>query len=202
MESESGSKRTANQLQGVALQDQAVRSRAKTESLNHFPPKEVSEDPYMVVIRGEEQTLKGYADRSQWPTDADGVHTQGLSSIRLTHVQSGVVEDVSLENVKAVFFVKDFSGQTSHVDLLFHDRLPAMECLWIRIRFDDGETIEGMIENTQDHIMGPGFFMAPADPIGNNWLIYVSKSKLTGFEILGLRPRVKSLRRSKTARNV
>ena len=169
--------------------------------MNHFPPKEVSEDPYMVVIRGEEQTLKGYADRSQWPTDADGVHTQGLNSIRLTHLQSGTVEDVPLDNVKAVFFVKDFSGQTSHVDLLFHDRLPAMECLWIRIRFDDGETIEGMIENTQDHIMGPGFFMAPADPIGNNWLIYVSKSKLTGFEILGLRPRVKTLHRSKSVRN-
>ena len=65
-----------------------------------------------------------------------------------------------------------------------------MECLWIRIRFDDGETVEGIIHNALDYIVGPGFFMAPADPIGNNWLIYVSKSKLTGFEILGLRPRV------------
>jgi hypothetical protein len=199
MEPESSSKRTADQLQGIALQDQTVRPRAKTESLNHFPPTEVSEEPYMIVIRGEETTIKGYADRSQWPTDADGVHTQGLSSIRLTHLQSGAVEDIALDNVKAVFFVKDFSGQTSHVDLLFHDRLPVMECLWIRIRFNDGETIEGIIQNTQDYIMGPGFFMAPADPIGNNWLIYVSKSKLTGFEILGLRPRVKSLHRAKNA---
>jgi hypothetical protein len=74
-----------------------------------------------------------------------------------------------------------------------------MECLWIRIRFNDGETIEGIIQNTRDYIMGSGFFMAPADPIGNNWLIYVSKSKLTGFEILGLRPRVKSLHRAKTS---
>ena len=96
-------------------------------------------------------------------------------------------------NVKAVFFVKDFSGQTSHVDLLFHDRLPPMECLWIRIRFDDGETVEGIIHNALDYIVGPGFFMAPADPIGNNWLIYVSKSKLTGFEILGLRPQGEEL---------
>jgi hypothetical protein len=199
MESEGSGKRIADQLQGIALQDQAVRPRAKTESLNHFPPTETSEDPYMIVIRGEDLTIKGYADRSQWPTDADGVHTQGLSSIRLTHLQSGAVEDIALDNVKAVFFVKDFSGQTSHVDLLFHDRLPAMECLWIRIRFNDGETIEGIIQNTRDYIMGSGFFMAPADPIGNNWLIYVSKSKLTGFEILGLRPRVKSLHRAKTS---
>ena len=143
----------------------------------------------MIVIRGEDSTIKGYADRSQWPSDMDAVHAQGLESIRLKHLQSGTEEDIQLHNVKAVFFVKDFSGQTSHVDLLFHDRLPPMECLWIRIRFDDGETIEGIIHNTLEYILGPGFFMAPADPIGNNWLIYVSKSKLTGFEILGLRPR-------------
>jgi hypothetical protein len=199
MEPESGSKRTADQLQGVAIQDQAVRPRSKTESLNHFPPQEASDDPYLIVIRGEDYTIKGYADRSQWPSDMDGVHAQGLSSIRLKHLQSGEVEDIPLTNVKAVFFVKDFSGQTSHVDLLFHDRLPPMECLWIRIRFEDGETVEGIIHNALDYIVGPGFFMAPADPIGNNWLIYVSKSKLTGFEILGLRPRVKSLHRARSA---
>ena len=199
MESESSSKRTADQLQGVAVQDQTVRPRAQTESLNHFPPQEMSDDPYMIVIRGEDYTIKGYADRAQWPSDMDDLHAKGLSSIRLKHLQSGVVEDVLLTNVKAVFFVKDFSGQTSHVDLLFHDRLPPMECLWIRIRFDDGETVEGIIHNALDYIVGPGFFMAPADPIGNNWLIYVSKSKLTGFEILGLRPRVKSLHRSRSS---
>jgi hypothetical protein len=199
MESQSRSKRTADQLQGIALQDQTVRPGTTKESLNHFPPREMSEEPYMIVIRGQDLTIKGYADRSQWPSDMDGVHYNGLSSIRLTHLKSGNVEEIGLANVKAVFFVRDFSGQTNHVDILFHDRLPAMECLWIRIQFSDGETIEGIINNTQDYIMGPGFFMTPADPIGNNWLIYVSKSKLLSFEILGLRPRVKSLHRSKNA---
>jgi len=41
--------------------------------------------------------------------------------------------------------------------------------------------------------MGSGFLMAPADTLGNNWLIYVPKSKLMGFEVLGLRPKTKSL---------
>ena len=85
----------------------------------------------MIVIRGEDYTIKGYADRAQWPSDMEDLHAKGLKSIRLKHLQSGVVEDVPLTNVKAVFFVKDFSGQTSHVDLLFHDRLPptAPRCL-------------------------------------------------------------------------
>jgi hypothetical protein len=35
--------------------------------------------------------------------------------------------------------------------------------------------------------------MAPADTFGNNLLIYVLKSKVMGFEVLGLRPKTKSL---------
>ncbi len=150
----------------------------------------------MVVIRGSNSTIKGYVDRDQWSpgkkeTYADG--RQGLSSICLTRLDSGAVEDVPLASVKAVFFVRDFAGEVSHTDLRFHDHLPVMECLWVRVRFNDGEMIEGIINNTQDYVLKSGFFMAPADPLGNNWLIYVLKSKLTDFEILGLRPKVKSL---------
>jgi hypothetical protein len=50
----------------------------------------------MIVIRGEDYTIKGYADRAQWPSDMDDLHAKGLSSIRLKHLQSGVVEDVPL----------------------------------------------------------------------------------------------------------
>src|SRR3984885_5049140 len=99
MEPESGNKRTADQLQGVAVQDQAVRPRSKTESLNHFPPQEASDDPYLIVIRGEDYTIKGYADRAQWPSDMDGVHAKGRGSIRLKHLQSGEGEGVPLTNV-------------------------------------------------------------------------------------------------------
>jgi hypothetical protein len=150
----------------------------------------------MVVIRGSDSTIKGHVDRDQWPTSKKGVYGdshQSLSSIRLTRLDSGAVEDVSLASVKAVFFVRDFAGEVSHTDLRFHDHLPVMECLWVRVRFNDGEMIEGIINNTQDYVLESGFFMAPADPLGNNWLIYVLKSKLTDFEILGLRPKVKSL---------
>jgi hypothetical protein len=35
--------------------------------------------------------------------------------------------------------------------------------------------------------------MSPADPLGNNWLIYVLKSNVIRFEVLGLRPKTKTL---------
>jgi hypothetical protein len=147
---------------------------------------------YRVVVQGSDGAIKGYAEKSQWAT-ANGSLSADRESIRLTRLDSGSTEEVPLEKVKAVFFVRDFAGEVQRRDLRFHDHLPATECLWVRVRFDDGETIEGLINNTQDFVLGTGFLMAPADTLGNNWLIYVPKSKLMGFEVLGLRAKTKSL---------
>lgn len=149
---------------------------------------------YRVVIQRSDGAVKGYAEKGQWnATDSISVEDLQRSSIRVTRLDSGAVEDVKLENVKAVFFVRDFAGEVQRRDLRFHDHLPATQCLWVRVRFDDGETIEGLINNTQDFVLGSGFLMAPADTFGNNLLIYVLKQKLMGFEVLGLRPKTKSL---------
>ena len=118
---------------------------------------------------------------------------RGLRSIRLTRLESGQAEDISLDTAKAIFFVRDFAGQVRHNDLRFHDHLPATQCLWVRVVFDDGERIEGMVDNAHEFVVGSGFLMAPSDTFGNNLLIYVLKSRISGFEVLGLRPRVKAL---------
>src|SRR5580698_10490250 len=131
---------------------------------------------YRVVVQGSDGAIKGYAEKSQWAT-ANGSLSADRESIRLTRLDSGSTEEVPLEKVKAVFFVRDFAGEVQRRD----------------VRFDDGETIEGLINNTQDFVLGTGFLMAPADTLGNNWLIYVPKSKLMGFEVLGLRAKTKSL---------
>ena len=154
-----------------------------------------SDSHYRVVVQGSDGAIKGYAEKSQWAT-ANGslsAEDQKRASIRLTRLDSGTTEEVPLEKVKAVFFVHDFTGEVQRRDLRFHDHLPATQCLWVRVRFDDGETIEGLINNTQEFVLGSGFLMAPADTLGNNWLIYVPKSKLMCFEVLGLRPKTKSL---------
>lgn len=153
------------------------------------------ESHYRVVVQRSDGAIKGFAEKAQWTTSngALSVDDQKRDSIRVTRVDSGETEEVSLDNVKAVFFVHDFAGEVKRRDLRFHDHLPATECLWVRVRFDDGETIEGLINNSQDFVLGGGFLMAPADTLGNNWLIYVPKSKVMAFEVLGLRPKTRSL---------
>jgi len=110
-----------------------------------------------------------------------------LDSVRLTIVDTGEVKQVPVENAKAIFFVKTFDGDLRHRALHFHENAPVMEGLWVRVRFHDGEVIEGIISNTHDHVLKTGFFMMPTDPNGNNKLIYVLKSRLKDFNVLGIR---------------
>jgi hypothetical protein len=152
---------------------------------------EAREDPAeldMLVIQFGDRTVKGYAERSQW----EDLNTRESAPV-FRRVGSKTTEEIPLDGIKAIFFVKSFEGK-SHEDLRFHDHLPAPECLWVRATFDDGEVIEGLIANDAIHVIHEGFYMSPIDPEGNNWLIYIVKNKLKDFQILGLRAAPKTMR--------
>ncbi len=151
-------------------------------------PREDSSDLDMLVIQFGDHTVKGYGEHSQW----EDIDTRRSAPV-FRRVGSKAFEEIPLEGVKAIFFVKSFEGK-SHEDLRFHDHLPAPECLWVRATFDDGEVIEGLIANDAIHVIHEGFYMSPIDPEGNNWLIYVVKNKLKDFQILGLRAAPKNMR--------
>jgi len=145
----------------------------------------------MLVIQFGDRTVKGYAERSQWPPVEDlDFH---VAPPLFRPIGSDKMEKIPLDGVKAIFFVKSFEGKW-HDDLRFHDHLPAPDCLWVRATFHDGEVIEGLIGNNNTYVVHPGFYMSPIDPEGNNWLIYVLKNKLKDFQILGLRAAPKNMR--------
>ena len=139
----------------------------------------------MVVIQYGGHVLKGYTQRSAWTGDWCADSPVLSPPIRLLNADTE--GRVPLDGVKAVFFVRSFDGR-SHDDLRFHDGMTPMECLWIRILFQDGEVIEGTIPNGCDYLLQDGFFVHPIDPEGNNWLMYVCKRKIKSFNVLGLRP--------------
>jgi hypothetical protein len=89
--------------------------------------------------------------------------------------------------VKALFFVKSFEGRTDYTELKFFDRNPQIEGLWVKIRFHDGETTEGIVHNSLPFVKDSGFFLRPPDPESNNRVLYVIKKSLTDFRILGIR---------------
>ena len=87
---------------------------------------------------------------------------------------------ISVEELKSIFWVKDFQGNKNHRDK-FNFELD-IGGRRIRVRFFDGELIIG-------HTIGyspnkPGFFMVPLDTESNNKGVFVIKSATEIIEFL------------------
>lgn len=96
---------------------------------------------------------------------------------------------VKIPGLKAVFFVHDFDGDSDYLESKTLTRDPERKGLRVRLRFEDNETLEGVVENSVDMLPYPGFFFWPCDPDSNNRLVYVSKAALLGFTVLSVRDR-------------
>jgi hypothetical protein len=196
MEQEGRGKRSANQLQGAPVQDQAVRPVTaeqprivRSQAKSQVAEKELSE-AYRIVVRYENHAVRGLAEPHELGSIEQLLRNDPiypLDSIRLKLLDSDTVEDVPTRDAKAVFFVKTFDGDLRHRALHFHEHAPIVQGLWVRVYFYDGEMIEGIISNTRDFVLESGFFLRPTDPNGNNTLVYVLKGGLKDFHVLGMR---------------
>lgn len=94
---------------------------------------------------------------------------------------------LDMEQLKGVFFVRDFEGDKNYLENKNLISDPERKGLRARIRFEDNETLEGVVENSLEPLTAKGFFFWPADPEANNEMIYVVKSALIGFRVLGVK---------------
>jgi hypothetical protein len=93
---------------------------------------------------------------------------------------NGEIIEISIEVLKAVFFVKDFDGNKDHKKN-YNDQIAAGGRK-IKVSFIDGETVVGFtIGYSPDR---QGFYMTPADIQGNNERIFVVKSATKKVEFL------------------
>lgn len=93
---------------------------------------------------------------------------------------NGELQLIATENLKAVFFVKDFQGTKKHKET-YKDANP-----WagkkIQLHFNDGEIIIGY---TLHYDLGnQGFFVTPADGSSNNDNIFVIVSAINKITFL------------------
>ena len=90
--------------------------------------------------------------------------------------------EVFINQLKAVFFVKDLQGQRDHQEKNAFDPYAFQQGKKIRVVFQDGEVLVGL---TQGYQPGrPGFFMVPADPKSNNERCYVVTSSTKEVTLL------------------
>ncbi len=92
--------------------------------------------------------------------------------------QTGI--DLPFDSLKAVFFVKDFTGDPKHVP--GPDAKPHGHGRPVEVTFQDGEKISGTTEALNPQKVG--FYIFPADSDGNNTRIFVVKKNAAEIKVL------------------
>jgi hypothetical protein len=97
----------------------------------------------------------------------------------------GAASLVQVSELKAIFFVKRHEGALDHDEVKFFSDVAATD-LWIRVRFADGEVLEGRTHNNSRLLFDAGIWLRPFDSTGNNVLVYVPKSSVVEFHVMGV----------------
>lgn len=94
----------------------------------------------------------------------------------------GVPVRIRVENMKALFYVKDWMGNRDFVARRQFDEARQQDRKAI-VSFKDGEQVWGYLGEGADDD-GVGFFFFPADDDDNNVRIYVIRSAMEGVQLV------------------
>lgn len=118
---------------------------------------------------------------------ASGLTRQG--AVELLDL-SGKVLSVSIQEIKWVCFVRDFSsGEINNPERLARKSFagrPRGEGLWIRVQLRDGDVLEGLSENNICLLDADGFFLTPPDTRSNTQRIWLPRASLTEIEVVAV----------------
>ena len=152
----------------------------------------------VIARKVDGQILKGYIEAIPDLAEAD--------SITLLSLTEELIK-IPKPEMKALFFVRKFSGNKEYSEVKFFESQPKIDGLWVRLTFYDAELIEGIVANSIQFLIEDGFYLKPPDPNSNNRLMYVVKAALKEFTVLGVQyskgsiADYEKLRQSKTSSN-
>ncbi len=130
----------------------------------------------VLVSRFDRDTLAGFVNQQTYLTPA------GIELLST----SGIVLSVPFEEIRSVWFVRDFQNGEPKQEMRAFTARPKMAGLWIRMHFRDGETLEGVLANNLLQLDGMGFMVVPPDAGVQTQRIFIPRTALTKLEVLGV----------------
>ena len=143
------------------------------KNLKTKPP--ASTHKKVIVELFEKKLLRGYLN----PGRLTGSETVDLLTPDGSH------EELALEKIRAIYFVRDLAEDIEMERKSFLSR-PKLDGLWVKLRFRDGESLEGVIPNDLLGLHDNGLQMTPPDFHSNTDRIFVPRSSLTECTVLGV----------------
>ena len=97
----------------------------------------------------------------------------------------GEHEPIPLAKVRSIYFVREFSDDFEPERKAFLSR-PKLDGLWVRLRYIDNETIEGVVPNDLLSLLDNGLQITPPDLNSTTDRIFIPRSALIEVTVLGV----------------
>ncbi len=108
--------------------------------------------------------------------------SQRKDIFHLTVLESSeVAQEISVNDLKAIFFVNDFRGNSLHVESKDFTQAP-LHGKHVIVSFSDGELFYGVSETIHKNRIG--FFVSPLDPEANTIRAFVINSFIKNIELV------------------
>ena len=130
----------------------------------------------VLVSRFDREPLSGFVNPQNY------LLSEGLELLS----QDGAVTIVPYGDVKLVCFVRDFQQGEPRKELRLFTTRPKMEGLWIRMRFRDGDAMDGLLSNNLLQIEPYGFSVIPPDTGFQNQRVFIPRAAVTGVQVMGV----------------
>ncbi len=129
----------------------------------------------VVIVLSNKKPVRGYLNPSRLgqidPVDLltpDGEH-----------------QELPLATIRSVYFVRDFSDDFEPERKAFLSR-PKLDGLWLRLRYLDGETLEGVVPNDLLSLLDSGVQITPPDLNSTTDRIFIPRTALSELTVLGV----------------
>jgi hypothetical protein len=129
----------------------------------------------VTVLLFDEAAVKGYL------SPANLGKTEAVEIL----TEDGDRRVLPIGTIKAVHFVRDLAEPSGLVRKYFLSR-PKLDGLWIRLRFRDNDTLEGIIPNDLLGLLDGSVHVTPPDLHGNVMRVFVPRTALAEMTVLGV----------------
>ena len=99
--------------------------------------------------------------------------------------QEGEQRSFDAAEVRSIYFVREFSEDFEPERKAFLSR-PKLDGLWVRLKFRDEDTIEGVVPNDLLSLLDRGVQITPPDLHGTTLKIFIPRTALTEMTVLGV----------------
>ncbi len=139
------------------------------------PKAPASTHKKVIIVLSDRKSLRGYLNPARLG------QTDPLDLL----TPDGEHQEIPLSRVRSIYFVRQFEGDFEPERKAFLSR-PKLDGLWVRLRYSDGDSLEGVIPNDLLNLLDNGVQITPPDFNSNTDRIFVPRSALSELTVLGV----------------